>query len=96
MSCLNRLLAITQKRSQCIFDTPLFEFKANTGATRATTEAPKEQPGTKRTNEMKMLYGKGAAMIHGMETALQLTYDRNLDLRQPKLWPHLPLNIKFD
>ena len=74
----------------------IFPSTANSGAARATTEAPTERPGFKRTQEMKMLYGKGAAMIHGMETAMQLTFDRYVDLHQPKLWPHLPLNIKFN
>ena len=46
--------------------------------------------------EMKMLYGKGAAMIHGMETALQMNFDRNLDVRQPKMWPNMPFKIVFD
>lgn len=61
-----------------------------------TVEAPKERPGTRRTSEMKQLYGKGAAMIHGMETALQMTFDRNKDLKQPKLWPNMPLKIVFN
>ncbi|XP_060568027.1 gem-associated protein 8-like [Ruditapes philippinarum] len=64
--------------------------------TRApTVEAPKERPGAKRTAEMKLLYGKGAPMIHGMETALQMTYDRNVDLKQPKTWPNMPLRVIF-
>ena len=66
------------------------------GKNKATVRPPSERPGVKRTAEMKLLYGKGAAMIHGMETAMQLTFDRNCDMKQPKLWPHLPLNIKFD
>ena len=61
-----------------------------------TVEAPKERPGSRRTSEMKMLYGKGAAMIHGMETALQMTFDRNKDLKQPKMWPNMPLKIVFN
>ncbi|KAK6173870.1 hypothetical protein SNE40_017250 [Patella caerulea] len=60
-----------------------------------TVEAPKERPGVRRTAEMKTLYGKGAAMIHGMETALQMTYDRNIDVQQPKVWPNIPLRITF-
>jgi hypothetical protein len=32
---------------------------------------------------MTKIYGKGAAMIHGMETALQMTYDRSVNIRQP-------------
>ncbi|KAK3611223.1 hypothetical protein CHS0354_002119 [Potamilus streckersoni] len=60
-----------------------------------TVKAPKERPGTRRTAEMKLLYGKNAAMIHGMETALQMTFDRNLDVKQPKLWPNMPLHLSF-
>lgn len=62
---------------------------------KRTVEAPKERPGARRTAEMKLLYGKGAAMIHGMETALQMTYDRNTDLKQPKMWPNMPLRVVF-
>ena len=58
--------------------------------------APREQVGARRNNEMKMLYGKDAAMIHGMETALQLNFNRNCDLKQPQYWPNLPINIKFE
>ncbi|XP_063415741.1 gem-associated protein 8-like [Mytilus trossulus] len=60
-----------------------------------TSEAPKERPGIRRTSEMTQLYGKGAAMIHGMETALQMTYDRNVDIKQPPCWPNMPLKIVF-
>ena len=71
-------------------------ISVESGKNKATVLPPSERPGVKRTAEMKLLYGKGAAMIHGMETAMQLTFDRNCDMKQPKLWPHLPLNIKFD
>lgn len=60
-----------------------------------TEEAPAERPGSKRTKEMRLLYGKGAAMVHGMETALQMTFDRNIDVLQPRLWPNMPLRIVF-
>lgn len=60
-----------------------------------TSEAPKERPGLRRTTEMTQIYGKGAAMIHGMETALQMTYDRNIDIKQPPFWPNMPLKIIF-
>ncbi|KAL4230510.1 Gemini of Cajal bodies-associated protein 8 [Mactra antiquata] len=60
-----------------------------------TIEAPKERPGVRRTAEMKLLYGKNAAMIHGMETALQMTFDRNMDVKQPKIWPNMPLRVIF-
>ncbi|KAI8798639.1 gem-associated protein 8 [Biomphalaria glabrata] len=60
-----------------------------------TTSAPVERPGARRAAELKDLYGNGAAMIHGMETALQMTYDRDLDRLKPKLWPNMPLRIVF-
>ena len=60
-----------------------------------SSSAPTEQPGKRRTAEMKLLYGKDAAMIHGMETAMQLNYDRNCDRKNPQHWPNIPLNIKF-
>lgn len=54
---------------------------------------PSERPGETRTVEMKKLYGKDAAKIQGMETAMQLTFDRNCDKKQPKYWPVIPLNL---
>jgi len=88
------------KRKQEEEDNPdIIEEYATLGeencASHAHTSAPTERPGVKRTAEMQWLYGSGSAMIHGMETAMQLTYDRNNDRKQPKLWPNLPLNIKF-
>ena len=58
-------------------------------------EAPKERPGSRRTTEMKQLCGKGAAVIRGMETAIQMTFDRNKDLKQPKLWPNMCDRVRF-
>lgn len=60
-----------------------------------SSSAPVEQPGLRRTAELKYLYGPDAPMIHGMETALQLTFDRVSDRHQPKLWPNMPLKITF-
>ncbi|TRY59043.1 hypothetical protein DNTS_006175 [Danionella cerebrum] len=54
---------------------------------------PSERPGERRSAEMKKLYGKDAAKIQGMETAMQLTFDRNCDQKQPKYWPVIPLNL---
>ncbi|KAI2668472.1 gem-associated 8 [Labeo rohita] len=54
---------------------------------------PSERPGERRTAEMKKLYGKDAAKIQGMEAAMQLTFDRNCDKKQPKYWPVIPLNL---
>lgn len=42
---------------------------------------------------MKKLYGKDAAKILAMETAMQLNFDRNCDLKQPKYWPVIPLKL---
>ncbi|KAA0704632.1 Gem-associated protein 8 [Triplophysa tibetana] len=54
---------------------------------------PSERPGESRAVEMKKLYGKEAAKIQGMETAMLLTFDRNCDRKQPKYWPVIPLNL---
>lgn len=67
---------------------------AYTGTLQQSCLPPRERPGALRTAEMKQLYGNDAAMIHGMETAMQLAFDRNCDLLQPKLWPNIPLNLK--
>lgn len=56
---------------------------------------PGERPGAKRTAEMKQLYGRRAATIHGMETAVQLGFHRNCDHHQPKLWPNIPIRLQF-
>jgi len=61
-----------------------------------TVLPPSEQLGARRLTEMRELYGSGAAMIHGMETAMQLSFDRNTDRHKPRPWPALPLNIQFD
>ncbi|XP_072039736.1 gem-associated protein 8-like [Amphiura filiformis] len=57
------------------------------------TSAPKERPGVRRIVEMKELYGRHAAAIHGMETAIQLQFDRNYDRKKPALWPIVPLKM---
>ncbi|XP_067116678.1 gem-associated protein 8 [Osmerus mordax] len=54
---------------------------------------PLERPGERRGAEMKKLYGTTAAKIQGMETAMQLTFDRNCDRKQPKYWPVIPLKL---
>ncbi|XP_026886822.2 LOW QUALITY PROTEIN: gem-associated protein 8 [Electrophorus electricus] len=58
-----------------------------------STLPPTERPGERRSAEMKRLYGKDAARIQGMETAMQLTFDRNCDRKHPKYWPVIPLNL---
>ncbi|XP_077637739.1 gem-associated protein 8 isoform X2 [Lonchura striata] len=58
-----------------------------------SVEPPTERPGERRMAEMKKLYGAEAAKIQAMEAALQLTFDRNCDKKQPKFWPIIPLNL---
>lgn len=60
---------------------------------RGTAAPPHERPGERRKAEMKKLYGEDAAKILAMEAAMQLTFDRNYDLRQPKYWPIIPLKL---
>ncbi|KAM3857105.1 gem-associated protein 8 [Diretmus argenteus] len=55
--------------------------------------APSERPGERRGAEMKKLYGEDAAKIQAMEAAMQLTFDRNCDRKQPKYWPVIPLKL---
>ena len=59
-------------------------------------DAPLDRVGFKREEELKILYGTRANVIHLAETKLQMKYDRNLDTYQPKYWPSFPLKIKFD
>ncbi|KAM5221088.1 gem-associated protein 8 [Ctenodactylus gundi] len=61
--------------------------------TRRTTEPPSERPGERRQAEMKRLYGDSAAKIQAMEAALQLTFNKHCDLKQPKYWPVIPLKF---
>ncbi|XP_069746053.1 gem-associated protein 8 [Narcine bancroftii] len=58
-----------------------------------TIQPPTERPGERRMVEMKKLYGEGAAKIQGMETAMQLSFDRQCDKKQPKYWPVIPLRF---
>lgn len=58
-----------------------------------STLPPSERPGERRGVEMRKLYGEDAAKIQGMETAMQLTFDRNCDRKQPKYWPVIPLKL---
>ncbi|XP_022621298.1 gem-associated protein 8 [Seriola dumerili] len=60
---------------------------------RSTAAPPSERPGERRGAEMKKLYGDEAAKILAMEAAMQLTFDRNCDLKQPKYWPVIPLKL---
>lgn len=60
---------------------------------RSSTTAPSERPGERRGAEMKKLFGEDAAKIQAMEAAMQLNFDRNCDLKQPKYWPVIPLKL---
>ncbi|XP_019746262.1 gem-associated protein 8 isoform X1 [Hippocampus comes] len=60
---------------------------------QASVAPPSERPGERRGAEMKKLYGEDAAKILAMEAAMQLTFDRNCDLKQPKYWPVIPLKL---
>uniref|UniRef100_A0A8C4P7N8 Gem nuclear organelle associated protein 8 n=2 Tax=Dromaius novaehollandiae TaxID=8790 RepID=A0A8C4P7N8_DRONO len=61
--------------------------------TGRSVQPPAERPGERRMVEMKKLYGAAAAKIQAMETAMQLTFDRNCDKKQPKYWPVIPLKL---
>lgn len=60
---------------------------------RSTTAPPSEWLGERRKAEMNKLYGKDAAKIMAMEVAMQLTFDKKCDLKQPKYWPVIPLKL---
>ena len=61
--------------------------------TGRSVQPPAERPGERRMAEMKKLYGSEAAKIQAMEAAMQLTFDRNCDKKQPKYWPIIPLKL---
>lgn len=48
---------------------------------------------TNRSDELKKLYGEKSQKIIGMETALQLNYERHLEKTKAFHWPNLPLNL---
>ncbi|XP_028427689.1 gem-associated protein 8 isoform X2 [Perca flavescens] len=60
---------------------------------RSSMAPPLERPGERRGAEMKKLYGRDSAKILAMEAAMQLNFDRNCDLKQPKYWPVIPLKL---
>ncbi|XP_069330129.1 gem-associated protein 8-like [Eulemur rufifrons] len=61
--------------------------------TRRSVEPPMERPGERRQAEMKRLYGDSAAKIQAMEAAVQLSFDKHCDRKQPKYWPVIPLKF---
>lgn len=60
---------------------------------RSSAAPPSDRPGERRGAEMKKLFGDDAPKIMAMEAAMQLTFDRNCDLKQPKYWPVIPLKL---
>lgn len=48
-----------------------------------------------REPEIRSLYGKHSDRILQMEAELQINYDHNIDLYEPKYWPSFPLKVKF-
>ncbi|EDO37865.1 predicted protein [Nematostella vectensis] len=54
---------------------------------------PSEQPGMRRKEEMRRLYGAKASLIMSLEASVQLCYDRHCDTRQPVYWPSIPLKF---
>ncbi|KAF3831407.1 hypothetical protein GH733_000219 [Mirounga leonina] len=62
-------------------------------STRRSGEPPSRRPGERRKAEMKRLYGDSAAKIQAMEAAVQLSFDKHGDRKQPKYWPVIPLKF---
>lgn len=58
-----------------------------------SVEPPAEKPWERRQAEMKRLYGNSAPKILAMEAAVQLSFDKHCDRKQPKYWPVIPLKF---
>lgn len=56
-------------------------------------QPPKEGAGEEKRREMNRLYGSMAPKITGMETAVQLNYELQVDQHKPPYWPNIPLNL---
>lgn len=54
---------------------------------------PKEGVREERRKKMDRLYGGMAPKIIGMETAVQLNYELQVDQHKPPYWPNIPLNL---
>ena len=76
----------------CVLKQKLFS-SVNEIPLEATTVAPTQQQGVLRTEEMKALYGSSAHDIESLETSLQLHFNMNVDMRNPVLWPNIPLKF---
>ena len=55
-----------------------------------------EQDYERQQTEMKQLFGSQAEKVLGLESAMQLQFDKLCDKYKPRLWPVLPFNMKFD
>ncbi|XP_052599582.1 gem-associated protein 8-like [Peromyscus californicus insignis] len=60
---------------------------------RRSAEPPSEKPGEQRRAEMQRLCGDSAPKILAMEAAVQLSFDKYRDKKQPKYWPVIPLKF---
>ncbi|XP_060234716.1 gem-associated protein 8-like [Meriones unguiculatus] len=58
-----------------------------------SVEPPSERPGERRLAEMKQLYGKSTSKIMAMEAAVQLSFNKFCDRKQPRYWPVIPLKF---
>uniref|UniRef100_A0A3B4AJ78 Uncharacterized protein n=1 Tax=Periophthalmus magnuspinnatus TaxID=409849 RepID=A0A3B4AJ78_9GOBI len=91
--CLIHVSCVTEKQQQQEEDYVPADQDLHDSSYRSSVAPPIERPGERRAAEMKKLYGKDAAKIMAMEAAMQLTFDRNCDLKQPKYWPVIPLKL---
>ncbi|XP_060533142.1 gem-associated protein 8-like [Cylas formicarius] len=54
---------------------------------------PKIPEGKERAEEMRKIYGDRAQKIMGMETAIQLNYERHVEGCNTPFWPNLPIKL---
>lgn len=54
---------------------------------------PKEPADKNRLKEMEKIYGNVAPKIMGMETAIELNYQRLVEEAAPAYWPNIPLKL---
>ena len=55
-----------------------------------------EDPELKMSEMIKLFGEPGAHEILAMETEMQLKFEKVKDAQSAKLWPCLPINMKFD
>ncbi|XP_053462376.1 gem-associated protein 8-like [Nycticebus coucang] len=58
-----------------------------------SVKPPIGRPGQRRKAEMKRLNADSAAKVQAMEAAVQLSFDKHCDRKQPKYWPVIPLKF---